>query len=91
MTGTKLLKVTAEQPAQNLTMVIIIFRKSPYIKLGHLRRVQSFPNKLWWLWGGKQRQHRFVFWIAAMQPDHMITEECVPGCRARGSIEHKTF
>lgn len=31
MTGTKLLKVTAEQPAQNLTMVIIIFRKSPYI------------------------------------------------------------
>lgn len=30
MTGTKLLKVTAEQPAQNLTMVII-FRKSPYI------------------------------------------------------------
>lgn len=51
MTGTKLLKVTAEQPAQNLTMVIIIFRKSPYIKLGHLRRVQSFPNKLWWLWG----------------------------------------
>lgn len=67
MTGTKLLKVTAEQPAQNLTMVII-FRKSPYIKLGHLRRIQSFPNKLWWLWG-KQRQHRLVFWVAAMQPD----------------------